>query len=122
MDIINLMKQIKELYHTIKHISAALINDFSGQALDECLKKRETLLREIYRKEALYSQSNGSMNTDKEFQCLRNEIREQILTINSMDRQITELIEQSMRDIKLELSGLYSTSKAAFAYTVQKRV
>lgn len=122
MEISTLLVQIKELYSLIKQDSLFLVNNFSEQTLEEFLITRENLLRQIYEKEALYSKLNeNKVSLSANCLQLKKEIRELIISINSIDSCITDMISKSMSRIKNELKGLYSSSKAALAYSNHSR-
>ncbi len=123
-DITNILKQIKELYSSIKELSIALVDNFSEEALEKSLKIRENLLKELYRKEAEFTRLRKVNSVSSYWDCsmLKNEISDLIRDIISLDSRINEKITFSMRNIRQELSSLHGSSKAALAYSSQRRI
>lgn len=117
------LMQIKELYSSIKQISVLLVDNFSEETLENFLRKRENLLKEVYRKEAEYtSLKNKFSENSKDCLTLKNEISELIKAIISLDNCINEKITFSMKNIRQELSNLHGSSRAALAYSSQRRI
>lgn len=117
------LKQIKELYSSIKQISILLIDNFSEETLENSLKTRENLLKEVYRKEAEYTRlRNINPVNYRDCSLLKNEISDLIRAIVSLDSCINEKITFSMRNIRQELSSLHGSSRAALAYSSQRRI
>lgn len=117
------LKQIKELYSSIKQISILLIDNFSEETLENSLKTRENLLKEVYRKEAEYTRlRNINPVNSRDCSLLKNEISDLIRAIVSLDSCINEKITFSMRNIRQELSSLHGSSRAALAYSSQRRI
>lgn len=117
-----ILKQIKELYSSIKQISILLVDDFSEETLEKFLRTRENLLKEVYGKEAEYTRLR-TKNPENSKDCLKlkTEISELLRTIISLDSRINEKITLSMRNIRNELSSLHGSSRAALAYSLQRR-
>ncbi len=120
--ITDILRQIKELYSSIKKISVLLVENFSEETLENFLKTRENLLREVYCKEAEYSRLKLNTVSSEDCLQLKDEISDLIRTIISLDGCINEKITFSMRNIRQELSNLHGTSRAALAYTSQRRI
>jgi len=119
----DILIQIKELYSSIKQISIMLVNNFSEDTLENFLKKREILLKEVYRKEAEYTSLKSIIpENSKDCSNLKNEISEMIRAIIALDSCINEKINFSMRNIRQELSSLHGSSRAALAYSSQRRI
>ncbi|NLL15130.1 MAG: hypothetical protein GX267_17165 [Fibrobacter sp.] len=119
----DILMQIKELYSSIKQISTLLVDDFSEETLEKFLRTRERLLKEVYSKEAEYTRLR-TKNTENSKECskLKNEISELIRAIISLDNCINEKIASNMRNIRKELSSLHGSSRAALAYSSQRRI
>jgi hypothetical protein len=121
--ITDILRQIKELYSSIKQISLLLVDNFSEETLESFLKRRENLLKEVYYKEAEYTRLKNE-NTISSEDCLqlKNEISDLIRAIISLDSCINEKISIRMENIKKELSNLHGSSRVALAYTSQRRI
>ncbi|HEX3018882.1 MAG TPA: hypothetical protein VHP36_01205 [Chitinispirillaceae bacterium] len=122
LEICDILKQIKELYFSIKQMSVSYVDNFSEQTLEQFLKKRECLFNEISRKETEYThlKKTDVAGTTECYQ-LKSEIGDLIRVIISLDSSITDKIALSMRNIRNEISNLYGTSKAALAYSNHRR-
>ncbi len=119
---IETLKQIKDLYGSIKQVSILLVDNFNEETLEDSLRTRENLLKEIYRKEAEYTRLKKANTADPmEYIQLKNEISDLIRFIISLDSRISEKISNNMKSIRQELSGLHGSSKAALAYSSQRR-
>lgn len=118
----DILKQIRELYSSIKQISVMLVENFSEETLENFLKTRENLLRDVYCKEAVYTRlkETNPVNS-KDYLQLKDEISDLIKAIISLDSNIKGKITSSMKDIRQELSSLHGSSRAALAYSSQRR-
>lgn len=118
----NLLSQIKDLYGLVMQNSISLISNFSDEALPQFIAVRDKLLKDIQLKEAEYGRiKNDQIKIQENCWELKKEIRELIMSITTIDDRITDKIKNCMNNIKNELKGLYSTSKAAIAYSSQRR-
>lgn len=119
---IETLKKIKDLYGSIKQVSILLVDNFSEETLEDFLRTRENLLKEVYRKEADYTRLKKTNTANPmEYIQLKNEIGDLIRVIISLDSKINEKITSSMKSIRQELSSLHGSSKAALAYSSQRR-
>lgn len=114
--------RIKELYSMVKQVTIGIVEHFSADDLNEALKNRDELLCIIGKEEAAYRRLGcGSGEHVGECKKIVNEIRDLILSTLNLDKELTLTVENSMQQVRSELSGLYKTSRAAVAYSAQRR-
>jgi hypothetical protein len=108
--------RIRSFYYEIFDKTTDLLSNFSDQHLLRTLNERENLL-------ALVEKEENSIGNITSSDCseIKTEIRDLVGSVITLDKKIADLVRGRMKEIKTEISGLYSTSKAAVAYTLQRR-
>ena len=107
------------LYRSILELTKRVVADFSFDALNEALKKRDLLFLRIEGEESeLYAQEGAFHWVGTEH---TREIREHIYAIADLDRRLTAQASDHIARVKQELSSLTDTSHAARAYTRNSR-
>jgi hypothetical protein len=115
-----LLEKIRDRYTTMQLLTMHCCSDTTPDAIPGMVEQRADLMRQIAADERLLKRSpveaDGAVLNG-----LRKEIAEIILTIAELDRQLEQAIRHQMQKVKNELSALYNTSRAASAYTLQRR-
>jgi hypothetical protein len=108
--------RIRSFYYEIFDKTTDLLGNFSDQHLLKTLEERENLFELIEKEENSINNINISGCTE-----IKAEIRDLVTSVITLDKKIAEFVRGRMKEIKTEISGLYSTSRAAVAYTLQRR-
>jgi len=108
--------RIRSFYYEIFDKTTDLLSNFSDQHLLKTLEEREGLLELVEKEENSIKNINSCECTE-----IKAEIRNIVTSVITLDKKIAELVRGRMKEIKTEISGLYSTSKAAVAYTLHRR-
>lgn len=108
--------KIRSCYYEILDKTNGLLSDFTDQHLLIILKERDDLLAMVEKEESSISNVNSSDCKE-----IKAEIRDLVTSVMTLDKRLGELVRGRIKEIKTEISGLYSTSKAATAYTLQRR-
>lgn len=108
--------RIRDIYKNIENMTRNLLNCFSDELLKKTLKERDGLLDTVSAEEACIKGFDQTSGDD-----LREEIKTLINGIILSDRKIAELVRGRMVQIKKEMSGLFTSTKAARAYTSHGR-
>jgi hypothetical protein len=103
----DLLKNLKN----ILAISSELLDNFSDENVISILQKRDSLL-DLMEKKVL-NRADSENKFDNETKMIVNRII-------SVDDSIKSKIKERMNQLKNEINGLYTTSRAAVAYSAYK--
>ncbi len=107
-------KNNSELLYNLKNIlaiSSELLDDFSDENITSTLQKRNDLLDSIEKSILKHTDSDNKYD---------HEIKMIVNRIISIDNSIMKKIKERMDQIKTEINGLYTTSRAAAAYSAYR--
>jgi hypothetical protein len=107
-------KKSQDLLNNLKNIlaiSSELLNNFSDEDVMSTLQKRNDLLNSIENSISNYAESDSKLD---------NETKTIVNRIISIDNSIMKKIKERMDQIKTEINNLYTTSRAANAYSVYR--
>lgn len=99
-------------------ITSDLVNDFSDEKMICTLKERELILQEIEKRERVFGPGKKEYKAGESL--LSDEIRAIISELIFVDSIVKENIKKRMVDIRKEMNGLYSSSRAVNAYATQR--
>jgi hypothetical protein len=106
---------LKDLYQKIYNISASLLNDFTDEGMIATAQMRSDLFREIEKEEKeLKKEFHASTILDEDTRIV-------MAKVVKIDAVITKKTQDRMNQMRIELKGLYSKSRATIAYTAYKR-
>lgn len=120
MSLYNKLLHIKSMYESILELTIKFSNEFNVEVSEDVFKKRTSILSQIESEEKQLKQLYGDLFKSKHPDVV-NEIVNRINSIISVDKIISERFKEKMVTVKLELSGLFKNSRAAAAYSVQRK-
>lgn len=109
---------IRDLYCTIRDVTARVLADFSVDALDALIRERSLLCARIEDERQRLPQGPHWWKATPEYR----EICGHIAAIAAFDREASARIRAGMHAIKNELVALDRSSRAARSYTQNCRV
>lgn len=120
MSLYKKLLHIKSMYETVLDITLKFANEFDGEVSEDVFNKRASILSQIESEEKQLKQLYGGLFKSKHPDVV-NEIVNRINSIFSVDKKISEKFKEKMATVKLEMAGLYRNSRAAAAYSVQRK-
>jgi hypothetical protein len=106
---------LKELYQSIYNLSIALLNNFTDDAMIATAQKRSDLLQEI---KTVEKELKKKFPAPKVFD---EETKLIMAKVIKLDALITKKSQDRLDQIRTEMKGLYSKSRATKAYAVCKK-
>jgi hypothetical protein len=106
---------LKELYQSIYSISTALLNDFTDDGMIATAQRRSDLLREIETVGKVLKKKSPALNV------LDEETKIIMAKVIKIDALITKRSQDRLDQIRNEMKGLYSKSRAIIAYAAYKK-
>jgi hypothetical protein len=104
---------LKDLYQSMYTISSELLNDFTDECMFDTIQKRTEIFQEI-------NNRNKSLKSNSS-QVLDNETKFIMAKLIKIDELMTKKIQDRLNQIRAEMNGLYSKSRATIAYTSYKK-
>src|SRR5690554_917367 len=120
MSLYKKLLHIKSMYESILDITIKFANEFNVEISEDVFKNRASILSQIESEEKQLKQLYGDLFRSKHPDIV-DEIVNRINSIISVDKKISERFKEKMVTVKLELSGLFKNSRAAAAYSVQRK-
>lgn len=106
---------LKDLYQKVFNISTALLNDFTDEEMIATAQIRNELFREIEKKEKELKWKSPALTIFDE------ETKDVMVKVVKIDALITKKTQDRLNQIRIELKGLYSKSRATIAYAAYKK-
>ena len=107
--------ELRDLYQNMYNISSALLNDFTDESMFDTIQKREEILQEIAKKNGTEGNSTVYITIDKETKAV-------MANVIKIDELMAKKVQDRLDQIRAELKGLYSKSRATIAYTLYKKI
>jgi hypothetical protein len=121
MDGTALLEKIRDHYQDIQLLTMHCCSEISPEAIPDMIRERADLMSRIAAQERLLPEEFLTDVNNDEVKKIREEITATIKKIIELDHQVEQVIQENLGRVKKELTVLYTTSRAASAYTVQSR-
>ena len=106
---------VRDLYRTIREVTARAVENFSIEALDAAIVQRSLLLSRIEDEREEIERVHGQKSWKGQVEY--GEIRGHIEVIAALDREAAARVRCRMNGVRQELVSLAETSRAARSYT-----
>jgi hypothetical protein len=116
-----LLGKIRDHYQDIQLLTMHCCSEISPEAIPEMIRERADLMSRIAAQERLLPEEFFTGEKSDEVKKIQEEITETIKKILSLDHQVEQVIQDNLGRIKKDLTVLYTTSRAASAYTSHSR-
>ena len=121
------LSKIRDGFQKVEAITRQLVDETGGEALEEALRRRETILSTdvngpAARLSAAYPAWHSFAKNDSKLKSVLAEAEDLMRSIFHMDEQITFAVTRRMGNLHATMGDLYHSSRAACAYTRQTRM
>ena len=116
-----LLEKIRDHYQDIELLTMHCCSEIAPEAIPDMIRERADLMSRIAAQERLLPEEFLTGANNEEVKRIRREITATIEKILSLDHQVEQVIQENLGRVKKELTVLYSTSRAASAYTANSR-
>jgi hypothetical protein len=106
---------VRDLYCTIREITARVMADFSIEALDAAIRQRSLLLLRIESERDVFERRLGPESW--KWFAGNEEIRDHIDAIGALDSEAAARVMNLMNDVRRKQVSLTETAQAARSYT-----
>ncbi len=116
-----LLGKIRDHYQDIQLLTMHCCSEISPEAIPEMIRERADLMSRIAAQERQLPDEFFTGEKSDEVKKIQEEITTTIEKILSLDHQVEQVIQDNLGRIKKDLTVLYTTSRAASAYTSHSR-
>ena len=116
-----LLGKIRDHYQDIQLLTMHCCSEISPEAIPGMIRERADLMSRIAAQERLLPEEFFTGRKSDEVKKIQEEITDTIEKILSLDHQVEQVIQDNLGRIKKDLTVLYTTSRAASAYTSHSR-
>ena len=121
LDSTALLGKIRDHYQDIQLLTMHCCSNISPEAIPDMIRERADLMSRIAAQERLLPEEFLTGDKSDEVKSIKKEINAIVEKILELDHQVEQVINENLGRIRNELIVLYTTSRAASAYTAHSR-
>ena len=121
IDKTTLLGRIRDYYQDIELLTLHCCSEISPEAIPDMIRERADHLNLIAAQERMLPDEFLTGEKSDEVRKIQQEITTTIEKILKLDHRVKQVIRENLGKIRKDMSALYTTSRAASAYTAHSR-